>query len=163
MHAVALAATDGMLSFELTIASEVFGDDPRYDFAVCGSGPVRVGRFLLEPDHGLDRLARAGTLIVPGWADVDSDPPADLLQPAPTRPPRPPPAAAAGPGHPPPAPPGGGGGGPGPGGRPCPPSPCPATSARRRAPRRCSGCSSSASDGRRSSWRTRTPAWTRSP
>jgi transcriptional regulator GlxA family with amidase domain len=80
MHAVALAATDGMLSFELTIASEVFGEDPRYDFAVCGSGPVRVGRFLLEPDHGLDRLARAGTVIVPGWADVDADPPAGLVE-----------------------------------------------------------------------------------
>lgn len=80
MHAVALAATDGMLSFELTIASEVFGEDPRYDFAVCGSGPVRIGRFLLEPDDGLDRLAGAGTVIVPGWADVDADPPADLVE-----------------------------------------------------------------------------------
>ncbi|MGW3958382.1 helix-turn-helix domain-containing protein [Amycolatopsis sp. NPDC005003] len=78
MHAVALAATDGMLSFELTIATEVFGDDPRYAFAVCGPAPVRVGRFLLEPDHGLDRLARADTVIVPGWADVDNAPPADL-------------------------------------------------------------------------------------
>ncbi|WP_285476147.1 helix-turn-helix domain-containing protein [Amycolatopsis sp. NBRC 101858] len=80
MHAVALAATDGMLSFELTIASEVFGEDPRYDFAVCGSGPVRVGRFLLDPDDGLDRLARAGTVLVPGWADVDADPPPDLIE-----------------------------------------------------------------------------------
>jgi AraC family transcriptional activator FtrA len=80
MPTVALAATDGMLSFELTIASEVFGDDPRYDFAVCGPGPVRVGRFLLEPDDGLDRLARAGTVLVPGWADVDADPPADLVE-----------------------------------------------------------------------------------
>ncbi|MEU0793998.1 helix-turn-helix domain-containing protein [Amycolatopsis sp. NPDC005961] len=80
MHAVALAATDGMLSFELTIAAEVFGEDPRYGFAVCGSAPVRVGRFLLEPDHGLERLARAGTVIVPGWADVDADPPADLVE-----------------------------------------------------------------------------------
>ncbi|WP_206784569.1 helix-turn-helix domain-containing protein [Amycolatopsis sp. MtRt-6] len=79
MHAVALAATDGMLSFELTIATEVFGDDPRYGFAVCGSAPVRVGRFLLEPDDGLDRLTRADTVIVPGWADVDSAPPADLV------------------------------------------------------------------------------------
>ncbi|WP_199191780.1 helix-turn-helix domain-containing protein [Amycolatopsis sp. CA-126428] len=79
MHAVALAATDGMLSFELTIATEVFGDDPRYRFAVCGPAPVRVGRFLLEPDHGLDRLARADTVLVPGWADVDADPPAGLV------------------------------------------------------------------------------------
>lgn len=79
MHAVALAATDGMLSFELTIATEVFGDDPRYGFAVCGPAPVRVGRFLLEPDHDLDRLARADTVLVPGWADVDAAPPAGLV------------------------------------------------------------------------------------
>jgi transcriptional regulator GlxA family with amidase domain len=41
---------------------------------------VRVGRFLLEPDHGLDRLRDAGTVIVPGWADVDVDPPAELVE-----------------------------------------------------------------------------------
>lgn len=80
MHAVALAATDGMLSFELTIATEVFGENPRYDFAVCGREAVRVGRFLLEPDAGLDRLAGADTVLVPGWADVDADPPADLVE-----------------------------------------------------------------------------------
>jgi AraC family transcriptional activator FtrA len=79
MSSVALAATDGMLSFELTIATEVFGADPRYDFGVYGSAPVRVGRFRLVPDGGLDRLARADTVLVPGWADVDAAPPADLL------------------------------------------------------------------------------------
>jgi transcriptional regulator GlxA family with amidase domain len=40
---------------------------------------VRVGRFLLAPDHGLDRLARADTVLVPGWADVDAAPPAELV------------------------------------------------------------------------------------
>jgi transcriptional regulator GlxA family with amidase domain len=79
MKTVALAATDGMLSFELAIASEVFGENPRYDFAVCGSAPVLAGRFRLEPEHGFDRLARSDTVLVPGWADVDVDPPADLL------------------------------------------------------------------------------------
>jgi AraC family transcriptional activator FtrA len=79
MRTVALAATDGMLAFELAIATEVFGEDPRYDFAVCGPGAVRVGRFRLAPDAGLDRLARADTVIVPGWADVDVAPPAELL------------------------------------------------------------------------------------
>lgn len=82
---VALAVTDGMLHLELSLACEVFGPAPAavggpwYDLALCGPGPVRVGRFRLEPDHGLDRLARAGTVIVPGWADVDVDPPADLV------------------------------------------------------------------------------------
>ena len=85
MSTVALAAADGMRHFELAVAYEVFGTDlsgvadPWYDVVVCGSGPVRVGRFLLEPDCGLDQLARAGTVIVPALADVDEDPPADLV------------------------------------------------------------------------------------
>ncbi|MEU9125255.1 helix-turn-helix domain-containing protein [Streptomyces sp. NPDC048506] len=85
MSTVALAVTDGMLHFELSVAYEVFGNgpagmaDPWYDTVVCGPAAVRVGRFRLEPDHGLDRLPRADTVIVPGWADVDQDPPADLV------------------------------------------------------------------------------------
>ncbi|MBX9422245.1 MULTISPECIES: helix-turn-helix domain-containing protein [Streptomyces] len=78
METVALAVTDGMLHFELSVAHEVFSD-PSYDLAVCGPGPVRFGRFRLEPDAGFDRLAEAGTVIVPGWADVDVDPPAGLV------------------------------------------------------------------------------------
>ncbi|MEV0975236.1 helix-turn-helix domain-containing protein [Streptomyces sp. NPDC049915] len=82
---VALAVTEGMLHFELSVAYEVFGSAPDavrgpwYDVAVCGPAAVRVGHFLLEPDHGLDRLAHADTVIVPGWADVDVSPPADLV------------------------------------------------------------------------------------
>ncbi|MFD4660767.1 helix-turn-helix domain-containing protein [Kitasatospora sp. NPDC058444] len=85
MTSVALAVTDGMLHFELSLAHEVFGSRPDaltgpwYDLAVCAAGPVRVERFRLEPDHGLDRLAAADTVIVPGWADVDVDPPAELI------------------------------------------------------------------------------------
>ncbi|MCM2579999.1 helix-turn-helix domain-containing protein [Streptomyces meridianus] len=85
METVALAVTDGMLHFELALAYEVFAStpagvaEPWYDVVVCGPGAVRAGRFLLEPDHGLDRLPRADTVIVPGWADVEEEPPADLV------------------------------------------------------------------------------------
>ncbi|SDD65748.1 Transcriptional regulator GlxA family, contains an amidase domain and an AraC-type DNA-binding HTH domain [Streptomyces prasinopilosus] len=85
MQTVALAATDGMLHFELSVAHEVFGTAPSgvavpwYRLVVCGPGAVRFGRFRLEPDHGLDRLPYAGTVIVPGWADVDAEPPAELV------------------------------------------------------------------------------------
>ncbi|MDH6144107.1 AraC family transcriptional activator FtrA [Kitasatospora sp. GP30] len=85
MTTVALAVTDGMLHFELGMAFEVFGAnpaglaDPWYRLAVCGPTAMRVGRFRLEPDHGLDRLPAADTVIVPGWANVDRQPPADLV------------------------------------------------------------------------------------
>lgn len=85
MSTVALAVTDGMLQFELTMAYEVFGADmsgvvdPWYDVVVCGSGAVRIGRFWLEPDGGLDQLPRAHTVIVPALADVEVDPPAGLV------------------------------------------------------------------------------------
>ncbi|MFC9891945.1 helix-turn-helix domain-containing protein [Streptomyces pilosus] len=85
MPAVALAVTDGMLHYELSVALEVFGADlthivdPWYDFSLCGNGSINVDRFRLEPDHGLDHLAHADTVIVPGWADTDRGPPAELV------------------------------------------------------------------------------------
>ena len=85
MASLALAVTDGMLHFELSMAYEVFEAAPDgvtvpwYDVTVCGSAAVRVGRFRLEPDQGLDGLRHADTVIVPGWADLDVDPPAELV------------------------------------------------------------------------------------
>ncbi|MFB7366613.1 helix-turn-helix domain-containing protein [Streptomyces hydrogenans] len=85
MTSVALAVTDGMLHFELSVAHEVFGSAPDavtvpwYELTVCGPGTVPFGPFRLEPDHGLDRLRDAHTVIVPGWADVDAAPTAALV------------------------------------------------------------------------------------
>ncbi|MFI0451429.1 helix-turn-helix domain-containing protein [Actinomadura sp. 6N118] len=85
MTTVAVAVTDGMLHFELSVAFEVFGTAPDgvtvpwYRLVGCGPGAVQAGRFRLEPDHGFDRLASADTVIVPAWADVDADPPGDLI------------------------------------------------------------------------------------
>ncbi|MFF1869178.1 helix-turn-helix domain-containing protein [Streptomyces sp. CB03911] len=87
MPTVAIAVTDGVMHFELAAACEVFGvdrsdiADPWYEFAVCGPPGAQVGgRFRLEPDHGLDRLALADTVIVPAWTDLDAAPPAELLE-----------------------------------------------------------------------------------
>lgn len=86
MTTVGLAVTDGMLHFELALACEVFGGNPPngvtgpwYRLSLCGPGPVRVGRFSMEPDHGLDHLSRVDTVIVPGWAEIGQDPPAELV------------------------------------------------------------------------------------
>ena len=84
-RSIAVAATDGMLHFELSLAYEVFGSAPAglpgpwYDVTMCGQRAVRVGRFRLEPDLGLDRWPRRH-VIVPALADVDEDPPADLVE-----------------------------------------------------------------------------------
>lgn len=85
MATIALAATDGMLHLELAMACEIFLRDPSglvdpwYDLVVCGPGPVRMGRFHMQPDDGLDRLARADTVIIPAVEDIDADVPPDLL------------------------------------------------------------------------------------
>lgn len=86
MHTVALATAGHLLHFELGIAYEIFGNPPLepvdewYDVRLCGPGPVRVGPFMVEPDDGLDRLARADTVIVPACVDVDEPPPAELVE-----------------------------------------------------------------------------------
>ncbi|MER6948827.1 helix-turn-helix domain-containing protein [Nonomuraea sp. NPDC000554] len=76
---VAVLAFDGMAPFELGCVVEIFGlprpdlDVPWYDLSVCAetSGPLRVvGGFSMRAEHGLDVLAAAGTVIVPGVADV---------------------------------------------------------------------------------------------
>ncbi len=85
MPTVALAAAGHMLHFELAVAYEIFGNPPLdtpqgwYDVLLCGPGPVRVGPFTVEPDHGLERLARADTVIVPACADIDEPPPPELV------------------------------------------------------------------------------------
>ncbi|MFE0135495.1 GlxA family transcriptional regulator [Streptomyces sp. NPDC059037] len=85
MPTVALPAAGHLLHFELAVAYEIFGNPPReatrgwYDVLLCGPGPVRVGPFTVEPDHGLDRLADADTVIVPACADIGDPLPAELV------------------------------------------------------------------------------------
>ena len=89
-HRVALLAYDGMAPFELGVAAEVFAL-PRpelevswwYSFALCAQrpGPLRaVGGFTIGVPHGLRILATADTIILPGTADVHSDPPQPVLR-----------------------------------------------------------------------------------
>jgi AraC family transcriptional regulator, transcriptional activator FtrA len=75
-HRVAALAYDGMAPFELGIVVEVFGlarpelgDLDWYALDVCSARPGEldaVGGFGLVARHGLDRLAAADTVIVPG-------------------------------------------------------------------------------------------------
>ena len=52
------------------------------EHAVCAleSGPLRAtGGLLVQAPHGLEVLARADTIVIPGWRDVDEVPPGALL------------------------------------------------------------------------------------
>ncbi|WP_307849108.1 transcriptional regulator FtrA [Micromonospora sp. U56] len=85
---MAVLAYPGMSVFETGIVTEVFGlprpefDVDWYALTVCAErpGPVPVvGGAALHTPYGLDVLARAGTVIVPGVPDVTADPPAELV------------------------------------------------------------------------------------
>ncbi|MFD9359489.1 helix-turn-helix domain-containing protein [Streptomyces sp. NPDC060031] len=85
MPTVALLAAGHLLHFELAVAYEIFGNPPReaegwYDVLLCGPGTVQVGPFTVEPDHGLERLVGADTVIVPACADIDDPPPPEVIE-----------------------------------------------------------------------------------
>jgi AraC family transcriptional activator FtrA len=84
---VAVLVYDGLCTFEFGIAVEMFGlprpeFDDWYRFGLCAvdDGPMRAaGGMRVLAEGGLDGIARAGTVIVPGWRGVDAPPPAALL------------------------------------------------------------------------------------
>lgn len=86
-HRVVALVYDGLCTFEYGIAVEMFGlarpeFERWYSFASCAieRGPLRAaGGLRVQADGGLELLAQAGTIIVPGWRGVDAAPPAALL------------------------------------------------------------------------------------
>jgi len=86
---VAVLAYDGLCAFEFSCAAEVFGlARPElgahwYRFETCSAQrrPLR-GQYGLKisADAGLDRLVRAGTVIVPGWCSIDAPVPARIVE-----------------------------------------------------------------------------------
>ena len=84
---VAVLAYDGMATFELGIAVEMFGLRRTefaewYRFKVCGleNGPLNAtGGLRITPECGLQGLSNAGTIIIPGWR-TEEDPPEDLVR-----------------------------------------------------------------------------------
>jgi AraC family transcriptional regulator, transcriptional activator FtrA len=84
---VAVLAYDGVNAFELGMAAEVFGlpnmGRDWYRVIVCADRPGRPlvagGGVRVVADAGLPSLRQAGTVIVPGWLDVDATPPDTLL------------------------------------------------------------------------------------
>lgn len=85
---VAVIAHDGLAMFEFSIPVEVFGlprpeFDPWYRFAVCAvePGPLRAtGGIRIEVDGGMELLETAGTIVVPGWKNLDEPAPASIVE-----------------------------------------------------------------------------------
>lgn len=85
-HTVAVLALPGVNTFDLATAMEVFGratltcGGPAYRILVCSpveitdSGPVRI-----ITGHGVERLAEADTIVVPGCQDIAAAVPGDVL------------------------------------------------------------------------------------
>jgi len=86
-HHVAIVAYDGLCTFEFGCAVELFAlERPElgvrwYTHAVCAvePGPLRaMGGLTVQVPHGLDALALADTIVIPGWRDPAEAPPAAL-------------------------------------------------------------------------------------
>ena len=78
MHAVVALALPAVEAFDLAIPSQVFGDQvihaEQYTFTVCapaaGLVPSTAG-YAIRADRGLDALADADTVVVPGYLPLD--------------------------------------------------------------------------------------------
>jgi transcriptional regulator GlxA family with amidase domain len=76
MHSVAVLATHGFVPFDLAVPCEVFGRacvvpaTAGYTVRVCGeTNEVRSTSFILRTDWGLEELASADTIVIPGLDD----------------------------------------------------------------------------------------------
>jgi transcriptional regulator GlxA family with amidase domain len=77
MHAVAAVALPAVVAFDLAIPSQIFGhrsEAGRYSFTVCalaaGQVPSTTG-YAIHAEHGLEALAAADTVVVPGYWPLD--------------------------------------------------------------------------------------------
>ncbi|MBB5915806.1 transcriptional regulator GlxA family with amidase domain [Nocardia transvalensis] len=76
MHTVAVLALDAVVPFDLSVPIEVFSRTrlpdrrPGYQIRVCAPEPeIDTGTFVLRAPWGLDGLAGADTIVVPGTSD----------------------------------------------------------------------------------------------
>lgn len=87
-HRVVALCLDGVVAFDLTAPAQAFGlaaapdGSPHYEFSTCSldGGPVRTtSGFGLTPQAGLRALARADTVVVPGYLATLEPPPEPAL------------------------------------------------------------------------------------
>lgn len=88
MHRIAVLCLDGLVAFDLTAPAQAFmlaakpNGEPLYEVTTCSPGgePVRTtSGFQVTPDSGLGALRRAGTIVLPGYANLFAPPPEEAL------------------------------------------------------------------------------------
>jgi transcriptional regulator GlxA family with amidase domain len=89
MHRVVALCLDGLVAFDLTAPAQVFtpachtDGTPLYEFSSCSVGGAAVATttgFSIAPQHGLEALAQAETIVVPGYFAIFSPPPQQALE-----------------------------------------------------------------------------------
>lgn len=75
-HLVVVIALGEVVGYDMAIPPQIFGwatdknEQPLYDVRICGldRSPIRVyaGQYTMIPDHGMEALADADTVIIPG-------------------------------------------------------------------------------------------------
>ena len=87
MHTVAVLALPDTIAFDLCTATETFGrvmlpsGEPGYRVLVCGAEPiVTAGPMRIGTDHGIDAVAEADTIVVPGRNDATVATPGGVLR-----------------------------------------------------------------------------------
>lgn len=82
-HAVSVVVLDSVLPIDLGVPTQIFGprSDTNYALTVCGAArTVRTSfGFDLQVPSGLDSVADADTVLVPGYENFHRDPPQPVL------------------------------------------------------------------------------------
>jgi transcriptional regulator GlxA family with amidase domain len=84
MHRVVALCLEGVVALDLAGPAHAFttanrrDDGPLYEFATCAPAPGAVASaatgFGVVPEHGLDAVGRADTVLVPAYAGIDAPP-----------------------------------------------------------------------------------------
>ena len=79
MHTVAVLALPGVIPFDLATPIEVFRRTPGYRVRICATAPeIDAGLFTLRAHWGLEALAEADTIILPGTESLEV--PAEVVE-----------------------------------------------------------------------------------
>ncbi len=88
MHRVTALCFDGLIGFDLTAPAQAFAlaarpsGDPLYKFTTCSVGGAAVRTttgFSIQPQGGLELVAAADTIVVPGYVGILAPPPPAAL------------------------------------------------------------------------------------